>query len=185
MANSRPLRGRIPQARYSDYGFNPCSAETASVRRPAMMCAIADAVRWAEESLNEIDERWPVERNRETVFQRLLGEPNHFTIGAQGNSPEPAVGAVVRELLGQMMWFVDVSALAFIKVGSTLSEEYKARVLAYRYRDLMRAKIFRVEIVEHDFVENTGIIRGIDKSAMGTSALPPYAGVSAGSDTWS
>jgi len=71
--------------------------------------------------------------NRETVFQRLLGEPNHFTIGAQGNSPEPAVGAVVRELLGQMMWFVDVSALAFIKVGSTLSEEYKARVLAYRY----------------------------------------------------
>ena len=28
----------------------------------------------------------------------------------------------------------------------------------------MRAKIFRVEIVEHDFVENTGIIRGIVQS---------------------
>ena len=28
----------------------------------------------------------------------------------------------------------------------------------------MRAKIFRVEIVEHDFVENTRIIRGIVQS---------------------
>ena len=31
-------------------------------------------------------------------------------------------------------------------------------------RDLMRAKIFRAEIVENDFVENTGIIRGIVQS---------------------
>jgi hypothetical protein len=28
-------------------------------RVPATMCAIADAVRWAEEILKEIDERWP------------------------------------------------------------------------------------------------------------------------------
>lgn len=29
-------------------------------RVPATMCAIADAVRWAEEIMKEIDERWPV-----------------------------------------------------------------------------------------------------------------------------
>ena len=29
-------------------------------RVPATMCAIADAVRWAEEILKEIDRRWPV-----------------------------------------------------------------------------------------------------------------------------
>ncbi len=30
------------------------------VRRvPATMCAIADAIRWAEEIMKEIDERWP------------------------------------------------------------------------------------------------------------------------------
>jgi hypothetical protein len=27
---------------------------------PATMCAIVDAVRWAEEIMKEIDERWPV-----------------------------------------------------------------------------------------------------------------------------
>jgi hypothetical protein len=33
------------------------------VRRvPATMSAIADAVRWAEEIMKEIDSRWPVER---------------------------------------------------------------------------------------------------------------------------
>ena len=31
-------------------------------RVPATMCAIADAVRWAEEIMNEIDQRWPVKR---------------------------------------------------------------------------------------------------------------------------
>jgi hypothetical protein len=31
-------------------------------RVPATMCAIADAVRWAEEIMNEIDSRWPVRR---------------------------------------------------------------------------------------------------------------------------
>ena len=31
-------------------------------RVPATMSAIADAVRWAEEILKEIDSRWPVER---------------------------------------------------------------------------------------------------------------------------
>jgi hypothetical protein len=29
---------------------------------PATMSAIADAVRWAEEIMKEIDSRWPVER---------------------------------------------------------------------------------------------------------------------------
>jgi len=28
-------------------------------RVPATICAIADAVRWAEEIMTEIDERWP------------------------------------------------------------------------------------------------------------------------------
>jgi hypothetical protein len=28
-------------------------------RVPATICAIADAVRWAEEILREIDQRWP------------------------------------------------------------------------------------------------------------------------------
>jgi len=31
----------------------------ADKRVPAKVCAISDAVRWAEEILNEIDERWP------------------------------------------------------------------------------------------------------------------------------
>jgi hypothetical protein len=29
------------------------------MRVPATICAIADAVRWAEEIMKEIDERWP------------------------------------------------------------------------------------------------------------------------------
>ena len=29
-------------------------------RVPATICAIADAIRWAEEILKEIDTRWPV-----------------------------------------------------------------------------------------------------------------------------
>ncbi len=29
------------------------------VRVPATICAIADAIRWAEEIMNEIDRRWP------------------------------------------------------------------------------------------------------------------------------
>ena len=28
-------------------------------RVPATICAIADAIRWAEEIMNEIDRRWP------------------------------------------------------------------------------------------------------------------------------
>jgi hypothetical protein len=34
----------------------------ADKRVPATICAIADAVRWAEEIMKEIDSRWPVER---------------------------------------------------------------------------------------------------------------------------
>jgi len=33
-------------------------------RVPATVAAIADAVRWAEELMNEIDERWPTARDR-------------------------------------------------------------------------------------------------------------------------
>jgi hypothetical protein len=47
------LRGRIPQVRDRDHGFNPCSTKIANndggVRVPATMCAIANAIRWAEE----------------------------------------------------------------------------------------------------------------------------------------
>jgi hypothetical protein len=32
----------------------------AGARVPATICAIADAVRWAEEILKELDKRWPV-----------------------------------------------------------------------------------------------------------------------------
>ena len=32
----------------------------AGKRGPATVCAIVDAVRWAEEILKEIDSRWPV-----------------------------------------------------------------------------------------------------------------------------
>jgi len=34
-------------------------------RVPATMCAIADAVRWAEEIMKEIDERWPEKEKTE------------------------------------------------------------------------------------------------------------------------
>jgi len=33
-------------------------------RVPATICAIADAVRWAEEIMKEIDRRWPVRDER-------------------------------------------------------------------------------------------------------------------------
>jgi hypothetical protein len=55
--------GRRAQARAADRGLNPCSVKLAQYhggkRVPATICAIADAVRWAEEIMNEIDERWP------------------------------------------------------------------------------------------------------------------------------
>jgi len=35
----------------------------AGARVPATICAITDAVRWAEEILNEIDRRWPTRSN--------------------------------------------------------------------------------------------------------------------------
>jgi hypothetical protein len=35
----------------------------AGKRVPATMCAISDAVRWAEEIMREIDQRWPAARN--------------------------------------------------------------------------------------------------------------------------
>jgi hypothetical protein len=34
-------------------------------RAPATVAAISDAVRWAEEILREIDERWPSQRRNE------------------------------------------------------------------------------------------------------------------------
>jgi len=71
--------------------------------------------------------------NRETVWNRLLGEANRFTVGAQDNVADSVVGGVVRELLRVMMWFVDVMNYAFMHVvGKRLSEEYKTSVLSYR-----------------------------------------------------
>jgi hypothetical protein len=70
--------------------------------------------------------------NRDTVLQRLLGEPNRFTVGAQGNAPEKSVAAIVRELLLQMMWFVDVLNFVNLDVTKAIGPEYGKRVVGYR-----------------------------------------------------
>ena len=36
----------------------------AGARVPATICAIADAIRWAEEIMAEIDRRWPIRKLR-------------------------------------------------------------------------------------------------------------------------
>jgi hypothetical protein len=51
--------------------------------------------------------------NRKTVWNRMLGEGNRFTVGAQGNVNDKTVGAYLREMLRIMMWFVDVVNFAF------------------------------------------------------------------------
>jgi len=57
------VRGRRPQARDRNHRLNPGSKETGSVRWgkrvPATICAISDAIDWAEEIMKEIDGRWP------------------------------------------------------------------------------------------------------------------------------
>jgi hypothetical protein len=57
------LRGRRPQARAPDRGLILAARKLAQFdggkRVPATISAIADAVRWAEEILKEIDNRWP------------------------------------------------------------------------------------------------------------------------------
>ena len=70
--------------------------------------------------------------NRDTVLQRLLGEPNYFTVGAQGNAPEKSVATIVRELLVQMMWFVDVFNFANLDVTKAIGPEYRNRMVGYR-----------------------------------------------------
>jgi hypothetical protein len=70
--------------------------------------------------------------NRKTVWHRLLGEDNHFTIGAQGNVDDKTVGAYLRELLRMMMWFVDVLNFVFAAVATSLGPEYVSQCLAYR-----------------------------------------------------
>jgi hypothetical protein len=37
-----------------------------SKRVPATMCAIADAIRWAQEIMKEIDSRWPAKQPEES-----------------------------------------------------------------------------------------------------------------------
>ena len=69
--------------------------------------------------------------NRETVFNRLLGEANRFTLGCQGNVSENVIAANLRELLTQMVWFVDVFHFVFLKLG-VVSRELGLRLLAYR-----------------------------------------------------
>ncbi len=70
--------------------------------------------------------------NRETVWHRMLGEGNCFTVGAQGNVSDKTVGAYLREMLRITMWFVDVMNFAFASVAKTLGQGYIGSVLAYR-----------------------------------------------------
>ena len=55
--------GRRPQARTPHRGQHSRSSEDGTVgggkKVPATVSAIADAVRWAEEIMKEIDSRWP------------------------------------------------------------------------------------------------------------------------------
>ena len=68
MANTNMVKncvgGRRTQARDFDCGSILAARKLAQYdggkRVPATMSAIADAVRWAEEIMKEIDERWPV-----------------------------------------------------------------------------------------------------------------------------
>jgi hypothetical protein len=70
--------------------------------------------------------------NRKTVWNRMLGEGNRFTVGAQGNVGDETVGACLREMLRIMMWFVDVMNFVFAPVAKTLGREYINSALAYR-----------------------------------------------------
>lgn len=70
--------------------------------------------------------------NRKTVWHRMLGEGNRFTIGAQGNVSDETVGACLRETLRIMMWLVDVMNFAFAPAAKTLGVEYMNSALAYR-----------------------------------------------------
>jgi hypothetical protein len=58
--------------------------------------------------------------NRKTVWNRMHGEGNRFTVGAQGNAKamhrDETVGAYLREMLRIMMWFVDVMNFVFVPV---------------------------------------------------------------------
>ena len=40
----------------------------ADKRVPATICAIADAIRWAEQIMNEIDRRWPAKIRRSRLL---------------------------------------------------------------------------------------------------------------------
>ena len=78
--------------------------------------------------------------NRETVYHRLLGEGNRLTLGCQGNSDETNYASVLRELLRQTYWFIDVAHLTFLKIGLRLPENYAKEMLAYRGRVVEIAK---------------------------------------------
>ena len=89
------------------------------------------------ESKEHLDEMYKVyclfaHVNRDTVYHRLLGEGNHLTLGCQGNVSDEKVGRVLRELLRQMMWFIDVVNFGFMKLGVLISDEYGQRMLSYR-----------------------------------------------------
>lgn len=89
------------------------------------------------ESKDALDEMYRVYSlfshvNRESLYHRLLGEGNRLTLGCQGNVDEKSFSRVVRELLAQMMWFVDVANFIFLKIGLRPSEDYGKRMLAYR-----------------------------------------------------
>jgi hypothetical protein len=70
--------------------------------------------------------------NRDTVYQRLLGDKNRFTLGCQGNVSDQIVASVLRELLRQTMWFVDVANFVFLKLGLRPPAAYAQKMLGYR-----------------------------------------------------
>lgn len=105
------------------------------IRQSVVRTALGNAP--VPESKEDLDEMYRVYSlfshvNRDTVYRRLLGAGNRFTLGAQGNVSEDNVAAVVCELLRQTMWFVDVSNFTFAKLGMLPPNEYAKRMLGYR-----------------------------------------------------
>lgn len=70
--------------------------------------------------------------NRDTVYNRLLGDDNRFTVGAQGNVSDQSFESVLRELLASIMWFADVMLYAFRTVAVKIGKPYTDTALGYR-----------------------------------------------------
>lgn len=70
--------------------------------------------------------------NRATIYNRLLGDGNRFTVGAQGNVSAKAFESILRELLASIMWFVDVMLYSFRAVAAKIGKPYTDMALGYR-----------------------------------------------------